>query len=35
VQAPNPCVISQKRVPGGALQIVLQLYSNDPYGGLS
>lgn len=34
-QAPNPCVISQKRVPGGALQIVLQLYSNDPYGGLS
>jgi hypothetical protein len=35
VLAPNPCVISQKRVPGGALQIVLRLYSNDPYGGLS
>jgi hypothetical protein len=33
--APTPCVISQKRVPGGALQIVLQLYSNDPYGGLT
>jgi hypothetical protein len=35
VVAPTPCVISQKRVPSGALQIVLQLYSNDPYGGLT
>jgi hypothetical protein len=35
VATPFDCIVSQKRVTGGALEIVLNLHPGDPWGGLS